>query len=486
MMDRLRARSNARWRQSVPIRGELNRELHMDLSVADDQDRTNRSSLDPFSLLLFATVLFGVSVRASSPAAGLAVALATVLAGVAFWVERSGAASSEASPHRMEVRLYLAVLVFSLLGLLWWAPAWIGPTRESLERLPALAWGVIATWLFFTRDRIEARRLCGVVTVLTLALTLAIGIWNVVAAEGIGVDVYLLHQSAADAIGNGLNPYTDVVEVPNGAPTASPEDTIVGYPYPPVAALAYSLGQWSFGDPRYTSLACWLVVLGLIGLSAYRRRDRRQLYVLLLLASIPGWPLVLRAGWTEPLTLMFLVIAFLTWRRPAGSGIGLGLGLASKQYFVIAAPLALLHRDRIWLRRLLIAAAAIALTVGPALIADPASFWRSAVEFHTNTPLRTDSVNIVGFIDSFGGRWEPPRWLGPAVGVAIAAIAGKFSRSRRSFFIGMAVSLAASFLVASQAFANYWFLITGLCALVLSSSASAELERAGGEPGSSG
>jgi hypothetical protein len=33
--------------------------------------------------------------------------------------------------------------------------------------------------------------------------------------------------------------------------------------------------------------------------------------------------------------------------------------------------------------------------------------------------------------------------------------------------LALGLTLAASFLVSSQAFANYWFLITGLCGLAL-------------------
>jgi hypothetical protein len=42
--------------------------------------------------------------------------------------------------------------------------------------------------------------------------------------------------------------------------------------------------------------------------------------------------------------------------------------------------------------------------------------------------------------------------------------------------LGMGVTLAASFLFGSQAFVNYWFLIAGICGLVLADVVSIEPE----------
>lgn len=434
--------------------------------ASGDTARTARSPLDTRVLLVVATVLFGLSVRASSPRAGIAVAVGTLLGAAVFWIDRGQRETpARRESQRREVTLLIAVVAFSFLGFLWWAPTWIGEPSPMLDRLPAAAWGLLGFWFFVNRRSTRTRFMIGSVVGVSLVLTLVVGLLHIDAAHGRGVDVYFLHQGAADAIAEGHNPYTDVVEVPNGAPTAAEGDTIVGYPYPPIVALVYSLGEWTLGDARYASLASWLAVLAMLGVSAYRRRSRERVWVLLLLAAIPGWPLVLRLGWTEPLTLAFLVAAFLVWRRPAGSGIGLGLALASKQYFALVAPLALLHRDRGWQQRLLVVATVVALAVIPVAMLDPSAFWSSAVEFHTSTPLRTDSTNVIGALSSFGVTWAPPRWLGPVAGVAMATVTGALSRTRRSFFVGMALAFATSFLLASQALPNYWFLVTGLCAL---------------------
>lgn len=229
--------------------------------------------------LLFAVVLFGLSVRANSPGAGVATLAGAVALG--FWLWRTSRQPEEDGlpmSERHEGRLLLGVLVFAVLGALGWAPSAIGPSTQWLERMPALAWGLMAVVVFMSRKRSDARRIAAVVTTATLGVTLLVGLAHLQHVGGLGLDVNLLHVAAADALASGENPYTDAVEVPDGAPTAEPGDTISGYPYPPITGLAYAAGEWVFSDPRFTSLICWLGVLGMVGASAIRRSDRRSLY----------------------------------------------------------------------------------------------------------------------------------------------------------------------------------------------------------------
>lgn len=421
--------------------------------------------LDAANTLLLGTALFGLAVRTNSPGAGLAALVATIAIGAAMWMTRPAKPQIGDGWDTGERPLLLVALGFGVLTLIGWAPSTIGPTTQVLERLPGGAWAGLAVIVLLTRHKPSTRVLAVSFTVATLLITLLVGVAHLHQVDGVGLDVNLLHTAAADAIADGQNPYTDAVEVPNGSPTAEPGDTIVGYPYPPVTAISYAVGEWVFDDPRYTSLISWLVVLGLVGLHAIRRLDRTSLAVMLLLASVPGWPLVLRAGWSEPLSLLFMVAAFFTWKGLAGSGIFLGLGLASKQYFVVTAPVALLHRDQGWVRRLLVAVSVIVATVGVALVLDFEAFWSAAVEFHTSTPPRHDSSNLLGLLNAMGIAWSPPTILSLVVGLVAAVIVGRMSRTRRTFAVAVGFTLAVSFLVSSQAFANYWFLVFGLCVL---------------------
>jgi hypothetical protein len=159
--------------------------------------------------------------------------------------------------------------------------------------------------------------------------------------------------------------------------------------------------------------------------------------------------------------------AVLMWRTRWGSGLNLGFALASKQYFVVTAPVVLLHRDEEWRRRSIVAAMVVISTIGAALSLDFEAFWSAAVDFHMNTPPRQDSSNLLGLAGALGLSWSPPATVGLILGLAVAALAGWTSRSSRDFVLAMTCALAASFLVASQAFANYWFLLFGLSVLAM-------------------
>ena len=426
-------------------------------------------------LLLFAVLLYALAVRRGDGMNGALVLPATAAMAVAAWMRlRHSQVTEHVDPDqdtRWHLQLMVAVVLLGLIGAVGWSgaatgPSAIGAESPALERLPGLAWVLLAVVAFVFRKAVS-RVVPTLIVVATLAFTLFIGLLHLSAAEGVGLDVYLLHAAAADALAAGVNPYTDAVEVPDGAPTAEPGAVITGYVYPPVTAVAYALGEWTLSDARYTSLAAWLVVLGLVGVSALRNRHTSGILLMLLLAAVPGWPLVLRAAWTEPVSLAFLVAAFFLWARPAGSGAGIGLALASKQYFLVAAPLILLHRDLKWKTRLVVAAVTIIATVGVALAWNAGAFWSSAIDFHTTTPPRLDSGNIVGVLGLVGVTWNPPTVLALGAGLIAATIAGRLSRNRGTFMLALGLALALSFLVTSQAFANYWFLVVGLGVLTL-------------------
>jgi len=446
----------------------------MNLSASQTTTTTSRRLFDPATAMILAVVFYGTAVRNNSPGGGLAVTLATLLVAYAVWRSHKEASLGLDEGGPWETRLLAAILVFSLLGALGWAPAEIGPTSAWLERLPSLAWAGLAIWLFLTRRGDSRQPVMVAVTVLTVALTLLVGIIHLSETRNVSLDVNLLHRASADAIAGGENPYSEAVETPVGSPTAGVEETIVGYPYPPVTALSYAVGEWVFSDPRFISLISWVAVLTLLGVSGIRQKRPSTLLLMLLLASMPGWPLMLRAAWTEPLTLAFLTISLVLWHRAVGSGLALGLGLASKQYFVVTAPLLLLHRDPGWMRRLVIAASVVVVTIGAALAIGPADFWSAAVEYHMNTPVRVDSSNLIGLLSSFGVDWAPPAVLGLVAGLLAAMAVGRMSHRSATFMIGMALTLAVSFLPASQAFANYWFLIAGLLVLGMAGGATGE------------
>lgn len=414
--------------------------------------------------VVVATVLFGVSLRPGVPSS-LAVLAGVLILGIAIYPARRQGLSLP-NPRTTETTLLAAILIFAAATAVGWPPRGIGRTSEALEILPALVWAALALFVFLRGDA-ASKLTRSAIVLTTIAFTGLIGAIHIGATDGVGLDVLALHVEAADALRDGNNPYTDAVTVADGAPTAQPGDTIDGYLYPPITGLLYSLGKWTTPDPRYTSLAGWLVFLSVLGLCAVRRQGRRTLLIVLFMAAMPGWPIVLRAAWTEPVSLALAALAFLYWRRPVVSGIFLGSTLGSKQYFFVAAPLLALYRDSRWLKRTILAALVIVTTVGAALLWDFSAFWSAAVEFHMTTQPRPDSQNLVGLLASLGVNWEVPSFVPIVVGLLASIFSAVWARTRVQWFLALAFTLAISFVASSQAFPNYWFLIAGLCGVTL-------------------
>jgi hypothetical protein len=321
-----------------------------------------------------------------------------------------------------------------------------------------------------------------VVVSLGLAVTGAVAVR---AMAGVGDDVLWLHDDAAAALTGGHNPYGASVDVADGSFLAAPGARIVGYPYPPPTALAYALGRLVFGDARFTSLLAFVGLVAALGVRAARIKPTTRATELaavgLMLASVPAWPRVLAEAWTEPLSLALLGAAALAWRRPVVSSLALGVGLASKQYFLLAAPcvaLALLGESRGRLR-LLVTAGAVAASILPAVLVDPGAFHRAAIAFHLGRPPRPESTGLAWLLCRLwpSGAWAAPLgvatlvlcWLGGAA-LARRAPAG------RGPWASMALVLGVGFLLSPQAFSNYWFLEAGLAALAFLTSHEASDE----------
>lgn len=328
-----------------------------------------------------------------------------------------------------------------------------------LAAVQLAAFGVVA--LSRNLNRIVAAIVC----VVLLGATAAVGIFVLRETEGVGFDVYHLHRAAAQALAGGRSPYGDAVTVDDGSFEAEPGAVIVGYPYPPSMAVLYAPASWLTGEPRWTNLIAWLATLTTLMFLAVRSLDRFRLLVALLFASIPAWTFVVQAGWTEMVTLALIVGAGVSWTKlPTIAPASLGLAVASKQYFLVALPLLLFHPS-IRGKRAMVVLFVAAATLIPFVILDPIHLWQSIVAFHVNTPPRTNSANLVGLLALAGIDWHPPVLIVVVVPALVAAWAALRSRRLSGFTAGLALTLGTFFMISSQAFSNYWFLIAGLCGL---------------------
>ena len=414
-------------------------------------------------------LLFALGAFALASVLSRLVAVVVVLAGAALMatsVMSSRAENQERSEDnsRAIVALIAIFAVFSLTGpvheVFGSVPTWIFP-------ISGITWLTLGIgWLAFGSPT-RARR---VIFFLVLVASAAIGTVHVISVSGVGYDVLFFHEAAADAIAAGVSPYSDAVRVPNGAPDGAPY--VVGYPYPPSTAIAYSVGSW-LGDARWTSLAAWLVTLAVIGSRSLRRVGSPvPLGVMVMVAALPGWPLVLTAAWSEPFSLALVAIAVVLWSKPRWSGGLVGLFVGSKQYLLAGAPLLATARvRRRWLRAGW-AAVGLATSFLPVLVWGVPEFIDAAIGFHLDAPARPDGTSIVGALGAFGVAWVPPLWLSGAIVLTIAVVLGNRSSGLHEWLALLGVILTVALFLSAQAFPNYWFLIAGIAALAAVSSVS--------------
>lgn len=300
-----------------------------------------------------------------------------------------------------------------------------------------------------------------IVSMLLITLVMALTEWR----SDRGVDVYLMHQAAGEALLAGHNPYGEAVRVPNGSPFAEPGSMITGYPYPPVTAVSYGL-VGGVGDSRVVSLIAWALVAGWLAVHAIRRDERSQfaLAVLLIAVTAPVWPVIWFAGWIEPLSVVLLLAALLLWRdRPVASAILLGLMLATKQYFVFLAPLVLMHGAQ-RMRRATITLATVAMTVVPFALADPSAYFQATIGNLLDIGFRPDTQSVSGLTHELGLTFELPNALWVAAGIGFIALIARKSETPGDFAAYVALGLGFAFVI-GQAFPNYWWLVMATTAI---------------------
>ncbi len=324
-----------------------------------------------------------------------------------------------------------------------------------------VVWGIaaltVAWWVEGTR-----RKATNVFPAVLWLLTI-IGVVAVVKSfSEMAIDVWFLHRDASANILAGVSPYSGLA-VDSGSPIAAPDDIIAGYPYPLVALLPFLAAFAAGFDPRVGLAAVWILISTvMLFWSVFHRHSRMAPTVALVLAV--AIPVNLWAGWTEPVTVLWMVLAGVGWVSPVIGPIALGIGLASKQYMVALAPLLLsplLAGRRRWLVIMAIVAG-----LGSGLLLDPRGFIDNAVMFHVSQPPRPDSLNVTGILTALG--WSPP-----GIGM-LAILAGMWTAwklrthvdSLADWMRAAAATLAVTFMLSPQAFSNYWFLV--LCLVLLS------------------
>jgi uncharacterized membrane protein len=171
-------------------------------------------------------------------------------------------------------------------------------------------------------------------------------------------------------------------------------------------------------------------------------------------------------GFTEPLVLFLLSASLILWEsRPMAAAMLGGLAIASKQYMVLTAPLLLVaayRRDP--------KGAGVMVTAGlastlPFVLVDSQAFSASTVLTLANLSIRPDGSSIQSLLLNLGFQPRIPLVISIGIPLLLSGFLAVQIRTRRDLAISVCLVLTVFFLVGSQGFVNYWFLVASLAVL---------------------
>jgi hypothetical protein len=373
-----------------------------------------------------------------------------------------GASMSErtSSVRSASTALRTAVVLMSIV------PFFVSGYRAPETWIVAPGLGIALLVVALTReDRRLSQRMKWIGVLVVSGFVIWLGVHSILVLETPPIDVIKLHDSAAEELGAGRNPYRYAHVDYEGAWTEAHPRWTAGYAYPPTTMLMYAGGSAGLGDSRWISVLAVLTAVLIVGrpwLSVDSDRSRLDLVAAAAIGLQFGHMLVFMNGWTEPLAVPIAALALLWWRRhPTASWVVLGLLFSTKQYFAsIGVALLAIRDSKKWKRLAVVAAVSIAVSA-PVVLWDVEAFLDSAVFSVLKIPPRMDSLNLLAF-----GLRVPP-WIGILLVVGMATVLGRRITGPGSFGVVAASLLGVQFLVGYAAFANYWYLIAAMAALAL-------------------
>ncbi|GAA4406023.1 hypothetical protein GCM10023168_20310 [Fodinibacter luteus] len=276
------------------------------------------------------------------------------------------------------------------------------------------------------------------------------------------IDVWVVLQQGADALGRGENLYTQQW-------TDSPGVQDL-FPYLPWMAVLTAPGRWLAGDVRWAVLG-WSLVLyaGLWALA--RGRVERAAAVTAVLVLAPGSLTQVDQAWTEPV----LAAAIVWWAVLVRRGhawwavLPLALACASKQHLALLAPVLLVWRP-FGAARTLATGGLAGLLMLPWVVADAGAFVDDTVTrllgFH---PIRFANTWYLYALNEHGVTL-PFAVTGAAMVGAVAVATWAVWRRRPGvdeLLRWLALVLGVANLVNKQAFYNQFWLVAALVAASL-------------------
>lgn len=367
-----------------------------------------------------------------------------------------------------ERALAVSVLLCLALGLTTKPGASVqGPVyREVLTVVILVLGGAVGTTFLRREPNLRA---CRAVFVAAIVAGFGLRLGMLAASPSPVVDVFVEFQESARNLLAGLNPYTvPVADVYHG--TRDYGYHLLGYAYLPGNLLLQTAAYALTGDFRYGCIAAEAVVASSLYRVARPATGRlAPMLIVILFLFHPRGLFVIEQGWTEPFVAGAFAL-FLWWRerRPESPWPAAAYGylLSLKQYLVYFV-LHLFMIERRW-KALAAAAVTALLTLVPFLIWDPVSFYTYGVRFQIQTTFRPDGLTIVALLYRLFG-FTAGKWLAALVGFGVAAYT--YTRFLRlgltGYLLAVTLTTFSMFLFGSQAFCNYYYLVSVLCLFLL-------------------
>lgn len=349
---------------------------------------------------------------------------------------------------------------------------------------------LLATYIPFLGAKRESDLVRNVRFALFGVLVCVAGVSAIRLSRSPDIDVWTIQMRGVEVLLEGKNPYTWAT-----VPDTDPEtDFTVPYVYPPTAIYAGVLGYLVGRDVRYALLGALLTTGLALRFIARRGRSDTAHRGPSLLDDAPAlffWlspPLffVLDRSWIDPVQIMLItlgVAAHVAGRRTL-SAVVLGLAISSKQSMFWLIPLAavLLRFD---FRRWIVMGLAALAPVLPFLVWDFRSLKFANFEFMSHLPPRHDGLCFAAWAHHAFGLAFPTQlgFLLPAAAIALACLRRTPASDRRghspalSFARATLVAYFAFFFFNRWAFANYYFLLIGLSALIAATALQASSVR---------
>jgi hypothetical protein len=390
--------------------------------------------------------------------------LLLVIGAVAAWAKALQGAVRGVPPGVDGARplLWLVALGSAMVSLfVFWKPpgAYVETSVVPFLVLDGCAVLVLATYGLDVALRRELPRAFVVArTVSLFGLALAIGAWMLHASPNPKIDLFPMHQQAAEAMLAGRSLYEPgVVHTLETFRNQTPIEYYVYLPLPAcLTTVAYALTH----DMRWAQLVAQLVSGFLLWLTARRVHGPSGGWADLLAAAFlfhPRGPFVLEEGWTEPLAIPFLggFVLLALARRPVWASVCLGLLCAMKQHMFLYAPFLALVPG-VGLSGLVIAGGVALLTVAPFALRSPYGFYRGVFDVFHN-PFRTDALTIPAELARIG--FITPSWVGFVAALAPIAWLTRIPRTLAPLLLGSCVCFGLFYVLGRQAFCNYYYLL---------------------------